>query len=108
MLSYQHKGDSGMDIDPILTAVSDNGPLCNVYTLMETHTFKFADVLTEQQIKERLAQHTVKLRDTGPCSQRRPTLIPLDGHLADCRDRDMFGGRWRRASCSGPASSPSN
>ena len=96
-----------MDIELMLTAVSDNGPSCNVYTLTETHTFKVADLVTEQQSKELLKQRTVKLRDTWPRSQRRPTGIPLDGHLADRRDRDKFGGRWRRSSCSGPVCSVS-
>lgn len=96
-----------MDIEPMLTALSDNGPSCNLYTLTETHTSKFADGLTEPPIKELLQQHTVELRDTWPYGQSKPRLIPLDGHVADRRDRDMFGGRWRRSSCSGPSSSPS-
>jgi hypothetical protein len=95
-----------MTNDLMFTAVSDNSPSCNLYTLTETRTLKFSDGLTEQQIKELLKQHTVELRDTWPCNQSKLALIPLDGHLADRWDRDMFGGRWRRSSCAGPSSSP--
>ena len=95
-----------MNIDLMLTAVSDNDPSCHLYILMETQPLKFSDGLTEQQSTELLKQHTVKRRDTSPYNQSKLALIPLGGHLAHRRDRDMSGGRWRRASCAGPSSSP--
>lgn len=101
-----HEGESSMDIGMMLTAVSGNDPWCNLYTLTETHTVKFSDGLTEQESKELVKQHTVKLRDTWPYNQSKLALMPLNGHLADGWDRDMFGGRWRRSSCAGPSSSP--
>src|SRR6476660_6730038 len=95
-----------MDIETVLTAVSDNDPPCNLYTLTDTHTVKLADGLTEQQRKQLLKQRTVKLRDTWPYNEGELTLTPLGGHLSDCWDRDMFGGRRRRSSGAGPSSSP--
>jgi hypothetical protein len=94
-----------MNVDLMLTAVSDNSPSCYLYTLTGTHTLKFSDGLTEQQIKELLKQHTVKLLEAWPHNQSKPTLIPLDGDLADRWNRDMFGGPWRRSSCGGRSSS---
>ena len=91
-----------MDIDLMLTTVGDNDPSCNPCTLTEADTVKFSDWRIEQQGKELLNQHTVKLRDTWPCNRSKATLIPLDGHLAVLRDPDMFGGRRRRSSCAGP------
>jgi hypothetical protein len=72
------------------TAVADHDPSCNLLTLSEVQSFRLANPPTAAKINELLKRHKVRSLDMWPQNQSKPTLIPLDGHLAGGRDRDRL------------------
>jgi hypothetical protein len=72
------------------TAVADRDPSCNLLTLSEVHSFRLANPPTAAKINELLKQHKVTSLDMWPHNRSKPTLIPLDGHLAGGRNRDRL------------------